>query len=1165
MRFTRRAFFVVLLLAVSTATASSFVNSAGAATQTTTGPIATAVIFANFSDTTTPIDVNAVKTNFNGSPGHDVVSYFNEASYGRMQIVPSFFGAYTIPKTTSVECTSSSLSSDVMNAANADVDFTQYRRLILVVNCPNAKSTGSTEAPMSTPDGTVTAAKISLDPVSAKRLDTTVHEISHTLGSYNKHAGFYVCLPDAFDPPTRFDPSCTSAEYGDEFDVMGNGPAATLAAHLSPFHKANAGWFAAGEFPSVTSSASFVLAPYERTPSSGQPLALNIPRGTSGTSFTVEYRQPIGFDAWMGSSTSCPRCTATQGASIRLANFLATGTGGGSDTQLIDTTPGSIPSDGFYPVDDGHDGALLPGKTFTDPEYGISISVGTPTASGLPVQVTVPAQACTHSAPAVSAVSPSSQTATAVGQSKTYTFTATNRDTAGCAPQTFRWRSTDSQSLQVVAAPDLFTLAPGASTTVSLTVTSTPQATDGTYNDPSGAGQVIGNSLDANGTPVSLTYVLSTGTDTTAPSTATALTGQALGSNVVKLGWTASTDNVRVAGYQISTNTGGGGTSTSPSWLDVNATPGTSTTYTVRAFDSKNNLSPATQVTVTTPTRTDYTAPSMPMVSASANDHSITVSWPASTDNTGVAYYGVRPCLVPNCIVPAGTTSFTATGLSTMTRYDVQIIAYDGDGTYSAAGGGKLSVYTAAVGTTAPTQPQKFLSTAGVRGRFDLSWAPSTDDRGVARYDIYRNNRKLGSTTSTSYTDTTVDTNAQYYVQAVDTDGSLSPPSNNASFSITYTGSTDATAPTASITGPASGATVSGNVTVTASASDNVGIGSVDLFVDGNKLATATSAPYSFSWPAGGLSNGPHWIYALAHDTAGNYGTTGAVTVTVNNGSGGGPAPDTVPPSAPSNLSAAIGNSVDLSWTAATDNVSVAGYDIVRDGTTIGHSSTTTYSDETDVPGSTYTYQVFAVDSAGNRSPASNSATITVPNSTQPPPSGDSQAPSTPGTPTAKAVSASQLMVSWPASTDNVGVTGYDVYRNGALVGSTTSPRFEDSGLAAGGKYTYTVKAKDAAGNASAASRAASVTMPGSSTKGAIAGFVTNAADAPLANVKVSMTVAGAAKSFSTNNTGLFIASNLPPGAYTVTVAGTGYPTKTFTLTVTANLASLQDVVLGTP
>ncbi|WP_168735464.1 DUF4832 domain-containing protein [Cohnella fermenti] len=92
----------------------------------------------------------------------------------------------------------------------------------------------------------------------------------------------------------------------------------------------------------------------------------------------------------------------------------------------------------------------------------------------------------------------------------------------------------------------------------------------------------------------------------------------------------------------------------------------------------------------------------------------------------------------------------------------------------------------------------------------------------------------------------------------------------------------------------------------------------------------------------------------------------------------------------------------------------------------------------------------------------------------------DTQAPTAPANVAATSVTASSISLSWSASTDNVGVAGYDVYRNGTYVGTTASTAYTDTGLSAGTTYSYTVKAKDAAGNVSAASGAASGTTSAS-------------------------------------------------------------------------------------
>lgn len=107
---------------------------------------------------------------------------------------------------------------------------------------------------------------------------------------------------------------------------------------------------------------------------------------------------------------------------------------------------------------------------------------------------------------------------------------------------------------------------------------------------------------------------------------------------------------------------------------------------------------------------------------------------------------------------------------------------------------------------------------------------------------------------------------------------------NNATCLIACSGgTTDTTPPTVSLSAPANGATVSGTATLSASASDNVGVSRVEFYVDGTLVLSDTTAPYSTTWNTTSAANGSHTLMARAFDAAGNT-TSSSVTVTVNNG-----------------------------------------------------------------------------------------------------------------------------------------------------------------------------------------------------------------------------------------------------------------------------------------
>jgi poly(hydroxyalkanoate) depolymerase family esterase len=98
----------------------------------------------------------------------------------------------------------------------------------------------------------------------------------------------------------------------------------------------------------------------------------------------------------------------------------------------------------------------------------------------------------------------------------------------------------------------------------------------------------------------------------------------------------------------------------------------------------------------------------------------------------------------------------------------------------------------------------------------------------------------------------------------------------------------DGVPPTATITAPANGAGVSGTVSITANASDNIGVDRVEFLLDGALLGSDTTSPYAYAWNSATATNGAHVLTARAVDLAGNTGTSPQVNVTVSGGTGGG-------------------------------------------------------------------------------------------------------------------------------------------------------------------------------------------------------------------------------------------------------------------------------------
>ena len=186
-----------------------------------------------------------------------------------------------------------------------------------------------------------------------------------------------------------------------------------------------------------------------------------------------------------------------------------------------------------------------------------------------------------------------------------------------------------------------------------------------------------------------------------------------------------------------------------------------------------------------------------------------------------------------------------------------------------------------------------------------------------------------------------------------------------------------------------------------------------------------------------------------------------------------GSAPDTTPPTAPTlSASGTTLTTTNLSWSGATDNVAVTGYDVYKDGVFLASTASTSYTASGLANSTTYSFTVKAKDAAGNVSPSSNAVSVTTLT-----PAPDTTAPSAP-TLSASGTTFTTTNLSWSVATDNVAVTGYDVYKDGVFLGSTASTSYAVSGLTASTTYAFIVRAKDAAGNVSADSNTASVTTP---------------------------------------------------------------------------------------
>ena len=241
-------------------------------------------------------------------------------------------------------------------------------------------------------------------------------------------------------------------------------------------------------------------------------------------------------------------------------------------------------------------------------------------------------------------------------------------------------------------------------------------------------------------------------------------------------------------------------------------------------------------------------------------------------------------------------------------------------------------------------------------------------------------------------------------------------------------------------------------LTWTASTDDS-GVTGYKVYRDGAYIKTVTGSPGTDS----GLKPATQYCYQVSALDASSHESAKSAQQCATTKSQS----DTTPPSTPSDLVlTGVSAAINLKWSAATDDVGVVGYKLYRDSNYLTTGTGTQASDTSVTAGAQYCYQVSAIDAAGNESAKSAPQCATGGSGS------DAVAPSVPGNLTLTATSA-RIELSWGASTDNIAVTGYKVYRGGQYVRSTTEPTMVDTGLNGSTQYCYQVTATDAAGNES--------------------------------------------------------------------------------------------------
>lgn len=425
--------------------------------------------------------------------------------------------------------------------------------------------------------------------------------------------------------------------------------------------------------------------------------------------------------------------------------------------------------------------------------------------------------------------------------------------------------------------------------------------------------------------------------------------------------------------------------------LDTAALPNKAYALTAKAYDNGSPALLTTSNPITITVANDVTPPTV-SVSAPLNnatvEGSVNVNANANDDRavTKVEFY-VGTTLVNTDSTPPYSFNWNTLPLNNGS-YTLTAKAYDNASPAHSATSAAVNVIVSNDVTSPVVSITSPLNNATINEGSVNVTANASDDRTVTKVELYVDGT-LKSTDS-----------APPYIFSWDAkagDHSLTAKAYDAAGHVTtspaisvHVNTPDTTAPVVSLTAPTSGAEISGPaVTISANATDNVGVASVEFMIDGETKASDSTSPYSFSWDSNSLADGTHTITAKAYDAARNSTTSSAINVTIKNDipPKTDDAPPTVSITAPT-ASATVVGTANITADAA-DNVGVARVEIYVDGNLSADPDVAAPYvfgwDSTGVPNGSHTIYAIAYDAAGN-SKTSSTVTVVVDNPVEPGP-----------------------------------------------------------------------------------------------------------------------------------------------------------------------------------
>lgn len=381
--------------------------------------------------------------------------------------------------------------------------------------------------------------------------------------------------------------------------------------------------------------------------------------------------------------------------------------------------------------------------------------------------------------------------------------------------------------------------------------------------------------------------------DTTPPS-APVVTATGIYPKQVVISWQRPSDNVGVSSFTVMRSGTFLGTTVNNAYSDTGLSDGKSYTYTVTAYDARNNKTASPALTVTTPDITPPTAATT-LTAALASSNSIKLTWSGAKDNVMVT--GFKVYRGANGATPTGwaslgaVTDYTNSTLQSNTTYCYYVLAQDAKGLVSPA---SPTACAATADTLPPSMPSGVTATGTTPPTIGLTWKASTDGVGVVGYNIQRSvnggaySRLVSGVKTTAYTDTTA---AQLPDTAAPTSSVAAPLAGSINKgTVTFSARVSDFGTSTSYLYQVNAYDAAGNTSPWVSAgratwpANTSGIAGVRFLVDGvDAVPEVTVSPYDVRWNTASVANGSHALTVIVRDKSGNKTTSAQVVVTVRN------------------------------------------------------------------------------------------------------------------------------------------------------------------------------------------------------------------------------------------------------------------------------------------